>query len=207
VRKVPGPLAAIAVATAVSLAFGLRLDRVRLPGNLLDMDFAPQLPSGSWLDFGVAVVMIALIASVESLLSAVAVDKLHSGARSDLNRELIGQGAANIASGALGGLPVTGVIVRGSTNVTAGAQTRASAFLHGVWVLLFVVLLAGVIENIPLAALAGLLVHVGAKLVNLHDIRQVSKHQRTSSLSSWSDGFSCLIDFCCSGVVAASLGR
>jgi carbonic anhydrase len=176
VRKVPGPLAAIAFATAVSLVFGLRLDRVQLPGDLLNIDFAPRLPSGGWLAFGVAVVTIALIASVESLLSAVAVDKLHTGPRSDLNRELIGQGAANIASGALGGLPVTGVIVRGSTNVTAGAKTRVSAVLHGVWVLVLIVLLAGLIGNIPLAALAGLLVHVGAKLVNLHDIRQVFKH-------------------------------
>jgi carbonic anhydrase len=176
VRKIPGPLAAIAVATVVSLVFGLRLDRVRLPGDLLNIDFAPRLPSGGWLDFGVAVVTIALIASVESLLSAVAVDKLHTGPRSDLNRELVGQGAANMASGALGGLPITGVIVRSSTNVKAGAKTRASAVLHGVWVLLFVVLLAELIGNIPLAALAGLLVHVGAKLVNPHDIRQVFKH-------------------------------
>jgi carbonic anhydrase len=176
VRRVPGPLAAIAFATVVSLLFGLRLDRVQLPGDLLNIGFAPRLPSGGWLAFGVAVVTIALIASVESLLSAVAVDKLHTGSRSDLNRELIGQGAANMASGALGGLPVTGVIVRSSTNVTAGAKTRLSAVLHGVWVLVFVVLLAGLIGNIPLAALAGLLVYVGAKLVNVHDIRQVFKH-------------------------------
>jgi carbonic anhydrase len=176
VRKVPGPLAAIAFATVVSLVFGLGLDRVELPGNLLEIHFMPRLPSAGWFDFGVAAVTIALIASVESLLSAVAVDKLHTGPRADLNRELIGQGAANMVSGALGGLPITGVIVRGSTNVTAGARTRASAILHGVWVLVLVVLLAGLIQNIPLAALAGLLVHVGAKLVNLNHIRQVSKH-------------------------------
>jgi carbonic anhydrase len=66
--------------------------------------------------------------------------------------------------------------VRGSTNVKAGAKTRASAVLRGVWVLLFVVLLAELIGNIPLAALAGLLVHVGAKLVNPHDIGQVFEH-------------------------------
>jgi carbonic anhydrase len=176
VRKVPGPLAAVAVATGLSLVFGLKLDRVELPGDLLQVSFMPQLPSGGWLPFVVAVVTIALIASVESLLSAVAIDKLHTGKRTDLNRELIGQGAANMASGALGGLPVTGVIVRGSTNVAAGAKTRASAILHAVWILLFVVLLAGVLQNIPLAALAGLLVYVGAKLVNLDHIRQVFKH-------------------------------
>ncbi|SEP32143.1 SulP family inorganic anion transporter [Amycolatopsis saalfeldensis] len=176
VRKVPGPLAAIALATAVSVAAGMTLPRVELPGDLLQIRFAPELPGGGWADVAVAAVTIALIASVESLLSAVAVDKLHNGARSRLDRELVGQGAANMVSGTLGGLPVTGVIVRSSTNVAAGAKTRASAILHGVWVLVFVVLLAGLIQNIPLAALAGLLVHVGAKLVNPGHLKQVLRH-------------------------------
>ncbi|GLY42652.1 carbonic anhydrase [Amycolatopsis sp. NBRC 101858] len=175
VRKVPGPLAAIAVATVVSVVAGMTLPRVELPGDLLDIHLVPQLP-GSWGGFALAVVTIALIASVESLLSAVAVDRLHTGPRADLNRELVGQGAANMLSGAVGGLPVTGVIVRSSTNVAAGAKTRVSAVLHGVWVLLFVVLLAGLIQSIPLAALAGLLVHVGAKLVNPGHMRTVLAH-------------------------------
>ncbi|WP_370972342.1 SulP family inorganic anion transporter [Amycolatopsis sp. cg9] len=176
VRKVPGPLAAIAVATVVSVVFGMTLPRVELPGDLLNIRLVPQLPDGGWGGFALAVVTIALIASVESLLSAVAVDKMHTGRRANLDRELVGQGAANMVSGALGGLPVTGVIVRSSTNVTAGARSRASAVLHGVWVLLFVVLLAGLIQSIPLAALAGLLVHVGAKLVNPGHIKTVLAH-------------------------------
>ncbi|WIV57072.1 bifunctional SulP family inorganic anion transporter/carbonic anhydrase [Amycolatopsis nalaikhensis] len=175
VRRVPGPLAAIALATVVSVVFAMTLPRVELPGDLLDVHFVPQLPDG-WGGFALAVVTIALIASVESLLSAVAVDRLHTGPRAHLDRELVGQGAANMVSGALGGLPVTGVIVRSSTNVAAGAKSRASAVLHGVWVLLFVVLLAGLIESIPLAALAGLLVHVGAKLVNPGHMRTVLAH-------------------------------
>jgi carbonic anhydrase len=175
VRKVPGPLAAIALATVVSLVFGMTLPRVELPGDLLNVHLVPQLPDG-WGGFALAVVTIALIASVESLLSAVAVDRLHTGPRANLDRELVGQGAANMVSGALGGLPVTGVIVRSSTNVAAGAKTRLSAVLHGIWVLVFVVLLAGVIQNIPLAALAGLLVHVGAKLVNPGHLKQVLAH-------------------------------
>jgi len=176
VRKVPGPLVAIAVATVVSVVFGMTLPRVELPGDLLNIHLVPQLPDGGWGGFALAVVTIALIASVESLLSAVAVDRMHTGPRANLNRELVGQGAANMVSGAFGGLPVTGVIVRSSTNVTAGAKTRASAVLHGVWVLLFVVLLAGLIQSIPLAALAGLLVHVGAKLVNPGHMKTVLAH-------------------------------
>lgn len=176
VRKVPGPLAAIALVTVLSVATAMTLPRVNLPGDLLNIRFAPEFPDTGWGAFAVAVVTIALIASVESLLSAVAVDKMHTGPRSNLDRELIGQGAANMTSGALGGLPVTGVIVRSSTNVTAGARTRASAILHGVWILVFVAAFAGLIQNIPLAALAGLLVHVGAKLVNPGHMKQVLKH-------------------------------
>jgi len=176
VRKVPGPLAAIVAVTALSLLANFDVSRVDVPDNALDIHFVPQLPDAGWFDFGVAVVTIALVASVESLLSAVAVDKMHTGTRANLNRELIGQGAGNMASGALGGLPITGVIVRSSTNVHSGARTRASAILHGLWVLLFVAVLAGLLRNIPLAALAGLLVHVGAKLVDIKHIKQVLKH-------------------------------
>ncbi|WP_216217547.1 bifunctional SulP family inorganic anion transporter/carbonic anhydrase [Amycolatopsis aidingensis] len=176
VRKVPGPLAAIAVVTVLATTTGMTLDRVSLPDDLLSVALVPRLPEGGWLEIGLAVLTVALVASVESLLCAVAVDKLHTGPRSNLNRELVGQGVANMTSGAVGGLPVTGVIVRSSANVSAGARTRASAILHGVWVLVFVLLLAGLIENIPLAALAGLLVHVGAKLVNWQQIRTVAEH-------------------------------
>lgn len=176
VRRVPGPLAAVVVMAVATVAFGLSVDRVDVPENLLRLDLAPVLPDGRWVAFGIAVLTIALVASVESLLSAVAVDKMHHGPRANLNRELVGQGAANMTSGALGGLPVTGVIVRSSTNVASGARTRVSAVLHGVWILLFVALLAGLLRSIPLAALAGLLVHVGARLVNIGHIREVLRH-------------------------------
>jgi carbonic anhydrase len=176
VRLVPGPLAAVLAVTVLTVVTGMSLDRVDVPDNLLHLGFVPTMPDGDWAAFTITVITIALVASVEGLLSAVAVDKLHTGPRADLNRELVGQGAANIASGALGGLPVTGVIVRSSTNVTSGARTRLSAVLHAVWILLFVVLLAGVLRAIPLAALAGLLVYVGAKLVDLDHIRTVRRH-------------------------------
>ncbi|HJQ45165.1 MAG TPA: bifunctional SulP family inorganic anion transporter/carbonic anhydrase [Amycolatopsis sp.] len=176
VRKVPGPLAAVLAVTVLSVVLNMSVPRVDVPANVLDIRFVPMFPDGGWFDFGVAVVTVALVASVESLLSAVAVDKMHTGPRTNLNRELLGQGAANMASGALGGLPATGVIVRSSTNVQSGARTRASAILHGLWILLFVAVLAGLLRNIPLAALAGLLVHVGAKLVNPDHIKTVLRH-------------------------------
>ncbi len=175
-RHVPGPLVAVAVVTLVAVVTSADVSRVDLGDEVLTIGLVPELPEGNWAAVLMAAVTVAVIASVESLLSAVAVDRLHTGPRARLNKELVGQGLANMTSGALGGLPVTGVIVRSSANVRAGARTRASAILHGVWVLLFVALLAGLLEQIPLAVLAGLLVHVGASLIAPDHIRTVRAH-------------------------------
>ena len=169
-RAVPAALIAVVVATSVSYLPGLSTDRIALDESVIDAIGLPDMPQGSWSSIAIAVLTVALIASVESLLSATAVDKMHSGPRTDFNRELVGQGTANVSSGLLGGLPVTGVIVRSTANVTAGARTRASAALHGVWLLLFSVFGVGVVEMIPNAALAGLLIVIGVQLVKLAHI-------------------------------------
>ncbi|MGW4060660.1 bifunctional SulP family inorganic anion transporter/carbonic anhydrase [Amycolatopsis sp. NPDC004747] len=176
VRRVPAPLAAVALATGLSVATGMTLPRVDLPAGLPALHVVPRLPDGGWAGFAAAALTIALIAGLESLLSAVSVDKLRGGPRTDLDRELIGQGAANVAAGALGGFPVTGVIVRSMTNFEAGARTRASAILHCAWILAACLLLTGVLRLIPLAALAALLVYVGTRLVNLHGLKEVHRH-------------------------------
>jgi carbonic anhydrase len=168
---IPAPLVAVVGATVLATVLTLNVERVALPGSLLDSLRLPEMPGGNWGGVLTGVLTVALIASVESLLSAVAVDKLSGGKPTNFDRELIGQGTANTVSGMFGGLPVTGVIVRSSANVAAGARTRASAVLHGVWVIVFVVLLVGLIELIPLAVLAGLLVVIGLRLVKLADLR------------------------------------
>ena len=178
VRYVPGPLVAVLVPTVISIVGNYDIARVDLPERLTEGFVFPSVPPvGQWVGVLTAAVTIALVASVESLLSAVATDKMHTGPRADLDRELIGQGAANIVSGALGGLPVTGVIVRSSANVASGATSRLSTILHGTWIILFVALFGAHIERIPLAVLAGLLVHVGLRLVSMHHIRDLRKHR------------------------------
>lgn len=172
-KAVPAPLVAVLLATVTSVLFKLDVARVDLPDKFELTRL--QLPAG-WGAFAVAVLTVAVIASIESLLCAVATDKLHSGVRSNLDKELTAQGAGNLVSGLLGGLPITGVIVRSSANIMAGAASRWSAILHGVWVLLFALFLGSLIETIPLAVLAGLLVHVGVSLVNLHHIRDLTTH-------------------------------
>ncbi len=171
--SIPAPLVAVVGVTALATLLVRDVERVTLPGSLLASLNLPDVPGGSWGGVLTGVLTVAVIASVESLLSAVAVDKIAigKGGQTNFDRELVGQGAANTLSGLLGGLPVTGVIVRGSTNVAAGARTRASTVLHGGWVLLFSVLLVGLIELIPLAALAGLLVVIGLGLVKPADLR------------------------------------
>jgi carbonic anhydrase len=176
VRRIPAPLAAIAISTGVAVVSGMSVPKIALPGDLFSIHFTPILPTQGWGGALVAALSIALIAGVESLLSAVTIDKLRNAPRTNLNRELIGQGVTNMIVGAVGGFPVTGVIVRSLTNFTAGARSKASAVLHGVWILLFTLVLAGALQNIPLAALAGLLVYVGAKLVDIGQIKEVLRH-------------------------------
>ncbi|MCP1410755.1 bifunctional SulP family inorganic anion transporter/carbonic anhydrase [Paenarthrobacter sp. A20] len=190
VRKVPGPLAAVVAVTALSVAVAPNVERISFSGSIFDAIALPSLPDGNWRAAGMAVITVALIASIESLLSAVAVDKMHGGARTNLNRELVGQGSANVVSGMLGGLPVTGVIVRSATNVEAGAASRTSAILHGVWVLVFSALFAGLIQLIPLSVLAGLLLVIGAKLIKVADIRT---SLRTGELLVYSVTLVCVV--------------
>ncbi|MEU6732432.1 SulP family inorganic anion transporter [Streptomyces physcomitrii] len=185
-RPVPAALAAVAAATAFASLAGLRLPRVDLPS--WSSHALPHLPEGPVLGLLAAVLTITLVASVESLLSAVAVDKLTTARteprmhipRADLDRELRGQGLANMVSGALGGLPVTGVAVRSSANVRAGAVSRNSTVLHGVWIVLAALVLVPVLDLIPLAALAALVMAVGVQMVSINHIRTVTRHREVA---------------------------
>ncbi|MBS1918013.1 MAG: SulP family inorganic anion transporter [Bacteroidetes bacterium] len=111
-------------------------------------------------------VTIALVASLETLLSIEAVDKLDPyNRRTPTNRELRAQGVGNMVSGLLGGLPVTSVIVRSSANVNAGAKSKLSAILHGILLFLSVLFIPALLNKIPLSALAAILIVTGYKLV------------------------------------------
>ncbi|MFJ4439587.1 SulP family inorganic anion transporter [Streptomyces sp. NPDC088923] len=182
-KLLPATLVAVTAATLVAALLGLSLPRVDLPS--WSNHALAALPEGSLGGVVAAVVTITLVTSVQSLLGAVAVDKLVAGRpeqaarvpRSNLDRELLGQGAANIASGALGGLPVAGVAVRSTANINAGAVSRASTMLHGVWVLVAALLAVPLLQYIPLAVLAALVMSVGIQMVNLHHIRTVTRHR------------------------------
>src|SRR5690606_15445751 len=98
------------------------------------------------------------------LLTASAIDQRQSHSETNYNREMVAQGIGNMLTGGLGGLPMTGVIVRSSVNVDAGARTRASTIFHGLWILGFVLVMPEVLEAIPRSALGAILVYTGYKL-------------------------------------------
>ncbi|MFE5796517.1 SulP family inorganic anion transporter [Streptomyces sp. NPDC056503] len=183
-RAVPGALVAVLLAALATAVLDLPVETVRVSGVLE----AVRLPGADALSsladpalLG-TVLAFALIASAESLFSAAAVDRLHSGPRTDYDRELVAQGAGNTLCGLLGALPLTAVIVRSAANVEAGARTKASRVLHGVWLLLFVALLPAVLAYIPLAALAGILVHAGWKLIPFTGVRRLWTRNRGEAL-------------------------
>ncbi|HEY8482829.1 MAG TPA: SulP family inorganic anion transporter [Spirillospora sp.] len=197
-RLIPGPLPAIALATLTAWSLGWNAHRVQLPETLFGDWDAPVLPHGSPASIAGAVASVALVAAVESLLCSVAVDRKRPPGvpRTDLDRDLLAQGAGNTVSGLLGGLPIAGVIVRTTANVEAGARTRASTVLHGVWVLILALSCGPVIEQVPLAALAALLIVLGVRLIDTARIRDLRHHREAPAY------FATLV-----GVVVLGLGE
>ncbi|WP_329112669.1 SulP family inorganic anion transporter [Streptomyces sp. NBC_01353] len=183
-RAVPGALVAVVLAALATAVFGLPVETVRVSGVLEAVHLPGAEALSSLADPALlgTVLAFALIVSAESLFSAAAVDRLHSGPRTDYDRELVAQGSGNALCGLLGALPLTAVIVRSAANVEAGARTKASRVLHGVWLLLFVALLPAVLACIPLAALAGILVHAGWKLIPFKGVLTLWRRHRGEAL-------------------------
>ncbi|MBA2951939.1 SulP family inorganic anion transporter [Streptomyces himalayensis] len=184
VQTVPGALAAVVLTSLASLAFSLPVATVEVQG-LLGAIPPPGLDGFGELAGPAAlgtVLAFTLIASAESLFSAAAVDRLHDGPRTEYDKELMGQGTGNIVSGALGALPMTAVIVRSAANVQAGARTKASRVLHGVWLLLFAALLPSALGLIPIPALAGILIHAGWKLIPFRQVVALWRAHRGEAL-------------------------
>ena len=175
-KWIPGALLGVVTATAIAQALGMPVRYVSLPDNLFG---AIQLPAAaSFLrafqpEFLLAAVTLAFVASAETLLSASAVDQMHDGPRTNYDKEMRSQGVGNILSGLAGGLPMTGVIVRSATNVAAGAKTRRSAMMHGLWLLILVAALPGVLRLVPTSSLAAILVYTGYKLINPANVRRL----------------------------------
>ena len=177
---VPGALVAVLVAVALNAAFGALFPSfkvaqehlVNLPVFSSPGQIVNEFKYPAWSQLGnkavyISAVTIAIIASLETLLSVGAVDRLDPQKRvTPSNRELKAQGVGNMLACLIGGLPMTAVIVRSSANIAAGGQTRLSSFVHGLLLLVSVFFLAPLINRIPLSALAAVLLMVGFKLTS-----------------------------------------
>ncbi|MEV6124769.1 SulP family inorganic anion transporter [Streptomyces sp. NPDC052077] len=184
VRSVPGALAAVVLATLSTLVFSLPVATVHVEGLLGVIQPPGAEAFGELASPAIwgTIVAFALIASAESLFSAAAVDRLHDGPRTEYDKEMIAQGAGNTLCGLLGALPMTAVIVRSSANVNAGAKTKASRVLHGVWLLIFAAAMPWALALIPTPALAGILVHAGFKLIPFQQITALWRAHKGEAL-------------------------
>ena len=184
----PGALVGVVAGTALTAALRLPIPRVELPESLFAGLALPTLDGFAVLaqpGVLVAVLVIAVIASAETLLSAAAVDRMHDGARTRFDKELVAQGVGNGICGLLGGLPITGVIVRSSANVQAGARSRVSTILHGVWILGLVALAPALLEQAPLTALAAVLLVTGFRLIGLGHVRALFARHGPAPVGIW----------------------
>ncbi len=184
-KTLPAPLLGVTLATALAFWLDLDVKYVPAPDRLLNA-ITPPSPaafgrigeSAVWM----AALSLAFVASAESLLTAAAVDAMQDHApRAKYDQELFAQGIGNLVCGALGLLPVSGVIVRSAANVTAGGRTRLSTMLHGLWILVFILLLPDVLRMIPVASLAAVLVFAGAKLIRLGFVKMLWGQDRAEA--------------------------
>lgn len=189
IKLFPGPLIVVVFGILINQLFNVSApsmyleenDRVILPmidswegfkGLFTFPDFSEILNSDVWL----AAITIGIIASLETLLSLEAADKIDPYKRiSPPNKELIAQGTGNMVNGLIGGLPVTAVIVRSSANVNSGAKTKISAIFHGILLFGSVFLIPGILNLIPLASLAAILLQVGYKLARFSLFKSQAK--------------------------------
>lgn len=180
-KLIPAPLLVVGIGVGMNIIFAKFMPSfylysehlVEIPvmknfGELSALLHAPDFSQLSNFKVWTVALTLAIVASLETLLSVNAVDKLDPQKRkSSNNKELKAQGIGNIVAAMLGGLPMTAVIVRGATNVSAGARTGTSAFFHGFLMLVSVLIFPELINMIPLACLAAILLVVGYKLTNI----------------------------------------
>jgi MFS superfamily sulfate permease-like transporter len=175
IKKIPAPLIVLLIAIPTAQIFHLHGNTmVDLPNDITKSLVMPDFGKAATSAFWIAVVTITLVSAIESILSALAVDQLDPKKRkANLNQDLIGLGGGTAIAGAIGGLPMISEIVRSSANIGYGAKSQWSNFFHGLFLLIFILLLRPVIELIPVSALAGMLIFTGFRLASPKEFKHM----------------------------------
>jgi SulP family sulfate permease len=181
-RSVPASLIAVVAATVIAELADLDVARIGALPSSLPAPSLPDVSIGRISEMISPALAVAALAAIESLLSAKVADGMADTSRHDPDRELFGQGLANIASPLFGGMPATGAIARTAVNVRAGARTRLAAATHALVLVAVVVFGASLVEQIPLAALAGVLMVTAVRMVEPHNVRAVLHATRSDAV-------------------------
>ena len=177
----PGSFIAILVVAVSSWAFQLQIATIGELPNSLPAPSLPSLDPSLLASLAAPAAAVAALAAIESLLSARVAASLSNTGSLNADRELFGQGLASVAAGLFGGIPATGAIARTAVNVRSGAKTRVASIAHALLLLLIVLVAAGVVSHIPLAALAGVLMVTAARMVSVTTFRRVARSGRSSA--------------------------
>lgn len=172
-KFIPVALPVVIIGTLVSLFIDVKRITISdsfasgVSHSFRNFDFSQLLNIQFLTPLILPAIVLAVVASAESLLTAKAISDSPASKNTSLNKELFAQGAGNLLSGLLSGLPITGVIVRSAANINSGAKTRMSTILHSVWILMFVILFTGLLAKIPLVLLSSVLIATGINLLNM----------------------------------------
>lgn len=178
----PASMAALLIATLVSLTPPFAgVGRVAAIPTGLPVPQLPSLAGIEMTELARAALVIAALAALESLLSAVVADGMTVGERHDPDRELFGQGMANIGAAVMGGIPATAALARTAVNVRSGARTRMSAIVHGIVLAVIVLVAAPLASQIPLAVLAGILMVVASRMVEVGEFREILRSTKSDA--------------------------
>lgn len=180
-RALPASLLAVVLATVIAIAAGWDVATIGALPSSLPIPSIPSIPFGDLDRYVSAAFAVAALAAIESLLSAKVADGLSDTGRHDPDRELVGQGMANVASTVFGGIPATGAIARTAVNIRAGARSRLAAIVHSFVLLLVVLVGSGLVARIPLAALAGVLMVTAVRMVEVHNLRSILHSTRSDA--------------------------
>lgn len=205
-KRFPAAIVGIALMTFVSIYLHWDVERVgEVPGSF-PRPSLPLVEDERWVDLAAKALPLGLLAAVESLLSARAIERLAPDVRRHHpNLEIFGQGIANLGVGLFGGMPVSGVVARSGVNVQSGGRTRLSATFHGVLLVLAVLYLSRFIAQVPIAALAGLLSVVGARLIEWKELLHFAKHHRIEAVAFLVSAAGTLSGHLITGLVVAGL--